>query len=172
MTRIMVVGVGSPHGDDRAGWDVIEQLQGLQLKDFSLRKAAVPHDLLDWIAGVDALHIIDSCTSETRPVNLQRFELQAAQADSDGGSKWIPSRQCSSGVVVSVEPNLTLRSAGSHRIDVMTVLDLAHCLNQLPRSVILWAIPGQRFRPGESISESCKQSIQGCVEEITKELTT
>lgn len=169
MTKTLIVGIGSPHGDDRAGWIAIEQLQTLRFNFASLQKASVPHDVLDWLDGVDSLQIIDSYRSEQTDLNLQRFELQPTMASGDAQHRWILSGDDRPSTVLTMERPARFRSAGSHQIDVLTVLQLAACLKQLPRNVILWGIPGQRFKPGDSISSNCETAIQECVTEIMKE---
>ena len=55
----VVVGIGSPHGQDVAGWEVIDALErwlrsaggGQSLARVSIQKAVVPHDVLDWLVG-------------------------------------------------------------------------------------------------------------------------
>ena len=57
----LVVAIGSPHGDDRAGWTAIELLQSRNLDNVELRQAKVPHDLVNWI---------DACNYLVKPISL------------------------------------------------------------------------------------------------------
>lgn len=80
-TETLFVGVGSPHGDDRAGWLVADALSDLFGTDVStqasgtlnagglpsrkypslaIRKTCIPADLLDWLDGAAKLIICDA----------------------------------------------------------------------------------------------------------------
>ena len=166
----LIVGIGSPHGDDQAGWQAIEQLQAQRWTKSNLRKAAVPHDLLDWLDGISELHIIDSCFGEPDSLGPQRFELQKGPSSNVSQWRWIPLQKNVTGNVTTLERPLKLRSAGSHQIDVQTVLELAACLDRLPEQVVLWAIPGRRYSANDTMSEDCQTAIQECVTSIRGEL--
>ena len=173
--RTLVVGIGSSHGDDQAGWKVIEQLERLQLPGIELRQATVPHDIVDWLGGNIALHIIDGCLSNdglnpSDDLPHQRFEMLADAKGQASRLRFMDSRQQLSATAIDQRPN-SLRSAGSHQIDVFTVLELAACLKRLPKHVLLWVIPGQHFGPGNSITVGCENAIASCVEHLSRELS-
>lgn len=172
--RTLVVGIGSSHGDDQAGWKVIEQLERLQLPGIELRQATVPHDIVDWLGGKLALHIIDGCLNNdcvnpSNDLTHQRFEMVEDAKDKMSRLQFMDSRQRPSAIAIDQRP-IPLRSAGSHQIDVFTVLELATCLKRLPRHVVLWAIPGQHFGPGNAITVGCENAIASCVEHLSREL--
>lgn len=172
--RTLVVGVGSPHGDDQAGWKVIEQLERLQLPGIELRQASVPHDIVDWLDEQHALHIIDGWLSnvsvgDSDDLIHQRFEMVEDANDLESSLQFIDSRQRQSATAIHQRP-IELRSAGSHQIDVFTVLELAACLKRLPKQVVIWAIPGQRFGPRDAITAGCQNAITSCVEQLSQEL--
>jgi|GEM_PF-5334548 len=60
-SRILLAGLGSPHGDDQAGWLMVEQLaEAFSGEDcVECRKVSNPIDLFDWIEPFDAVHIVD-----------------------------------------------------------------------------------------------------------------
>lgn len=144
----LIVGIGSPHGDDRAGWTAIEQLRARGIPDDELRQAKVPHDLVDWLDDCTDLHIIDGCTKEFGDSVVRRLE-------------WLDD---------SIRTGVNLRSAGSHQIDIICVLELVACLNRLPARVVLWAIPGSRFGPTEAMTFACTAAVEDCVDRMMKEL--
>ena len=79
--KILVAGLGSPHGDDQAGWLVAERV-GEQFRshpDVVVRRAIIPLDLLDWLEDVDVLHICDACETTQRHEKLQRFAWNGGQ---------------------------------------------------------------------------------------------
>ncbi len=172
--KTLVVGIGSSHGDDQAGWKVIEQLELLGLPDVELRQATVPHDLIDWIGEHVALHIIDGCVysdpasqgRDPSPVRLTMVKdakdcLKSSEVKSDGQE---------SSFSTNLEPPIKLRSLGTHHIDVFAVLELAACLNRLPKKVIVWAVPGKEFHPCTRLTAHCGQAIDSCVQRLSEEL--
>ena len=145
--KTLVVGIGSPHGDDQAGWLLIERLSSYQLRDVSLRKAAVPHNLFDWTDDCTALHVVDACPIED---DLHRIEVRD---------------QLSMARVNKLSPDKS-----SHDLGVATVIDLGRSLGVLPHKIIVWAIPGTEFEPGQPVTTLCQQQIDQCVVRIAGEL--
>ena len=145
-TRHLVVGIGSAHGDDRAGWQLIDALiSRKQHSSVELRKASVPHDMIDWMDTCHWLHIVDACESESV---VQRLDCSQGQ--------------------VAIE-NMT-RSGGSHQIGVGNILELAESLGRLPQHVTLWAIPATQFQANKEISKSCSSEVERCANLIQGEL--
>jgi len=160
--KILVAGLGSAHGDDQAGWLVAENvaLQCRGHRDITVRKAAIPLDVLDWLEGVDVLHVCDACEATPRHGNLHRFKLIGEQlVDS----------------INSLRPELytTLRSLpsrGSHDFGLPDVLRLATEIQQLPKQVIVWAIAGTNFQAGAEMTAEATSAASQAVVEILKEL--
>jgi len=92
----MIVGVGSPRGDDQAGWMVIDLLRRTdqaalcnpyspRQRPVSLHHVAVPHDLLDFITQSSTLHIIDAAkyvgvsAEAGDSLGLQRYRVRFAE---------------------------------------------------------------------------------------------
>jgi hydrogenase maturation protease len=139
----LVVGIGSAHGDDQAGWQVIDLLARRPLASVQLRKASVPHDMLDWIEHAAALHIVDACDSVAQ---LQQLDVSTAQAT----------------------PVMRTRSASSHQLGIDGVLALARSLGILPPRVVLWAIPGREFPPGGNLRQECAAQVEHCVDQLQR----
>ncbi len=131
----LVIGIGSPHGDDRAGWEVVERLSALDLScsPHRLRKAAVPHDALDWFDPQTPTHVVDAIASQSD--RLLRFELAR---DSQGDLQTLLTDQDEGPRSVAFP---ALRSHSTHQFDLRSVLELAAALNTLPQCIVLWAIP-------------------------------
>ena len=162
----LVVGIGSPHGDDTAGWNVVDQLGQCIESPVNLRKAASPHDLLDWLAEVEYLHVVDACQAV---VGVQSVDLSA---DHDGVA-------CPMLVRQHIDLTTTRESAGmlpetrclyTHQLDLLQVLDLAKALDRLPSHVTLWAIAGKNFSPGSDLSATSKAAIEFGTRLIQREL--
>lgn len=113
--RWLIVGIGSPTGNDRLGWDVSQFLAGQLPSPWTIRQARVPTDLLDWLEGCERLHLVDACPVVQEVGRVHRLE-------------WPDPRILQS------------RTATSHDYDVPQVLRLAERLGQLPEQVVVWAI--------------------------------
>jgi hydrogenase maturation protease len=73
MTPVRIIGVGSPHGADAAGWRAIEALQqgGLAARfppgTVSLENCAAPVQLYQLVDGCRLAVLIDAVASEAQP---------------------------------------------------------------------------------------------------------
>ena len=157
----LVVGLGSNHGDDQAGWLVTEMLKELRSDSdsFISRRGRVPLDLLDWLDGVEILHICDAC--------------EISQVDKPSGSTRMLEylRGQNGRLADSTAPENTvtaarIRTRGSHDFELPAVLQLAEQLGKLPDHVFLWAIPGSRFRPGDEISSETRLAVRIAAEQL------
>jgi hydrogenase maturation protease len=158
MARTLIVGLGSPHGDDQVGWRVAEALRPhvAHLSGVAVRTAAVPLDLLDWLEGVDSLHICDACCSAQPPGTLHRLTLRGPGGDNEP-----------SGGAIELA---TLRCGGSHDFGLPAVLELAERLDCLPERVVVHAVSGCRFDPGDDMIEEVARAVPGLVNSILEEL--
>ena len=159
--KILIVGVGSAHGDDQAGWLVADEL-ARQIPDgsfVSVRKASVPLDLLDWLGNIKVLHLIDAIQDSGCGENVRRF-------------RWLNGQMiCHSS---KARENSMLNSpAGrsSHGFSVPDVLRLAEQTGMLPEMAVVWAIPGSNFQPGGRMSEPSQNNISRTATLIMAELS-
>ena len=158
---ILIVGIGSAHGDDQAGWLVADKLERrIPNGSFiSVRKAGVPLDLLDWLENVNVLHLIDAYDVDGCLENLRRFRWLNGQMichSNNSPEDSVPNQQ-------------TARS--SHGFSVPDVLRLAEKTGLLPERIVIWAIPGSHFQPGARMSEQCLNNICKAATEIVAELS-
>ena len=164
--RCLVVGIGSPHGDDQAGWRVIDLLSGSVPEGCLLSRAKVPHELLDGLAGVELMHVIDACAAANAEDGLKRFELVADHQGSDDLA--FVSADRGGGRLAA---DHALRSGTTHHIDLISVMRLAQTLRTLPPRVVLWTIPGYRFDPASELDADCQTQVHVCAGRIRRELT-
>lgn len=143
--RILVVGIGSAHGDDQAGWRLIDTLVSRNHASAELRKASVPHDMMDWMDGCESLHVVDACDSENA---VRRLDVSSGDISSP----------------------VKTRSSNSHQIGVGGVIELAKSLGLLPKRVMLWAIPGKEFFPNGDIGGQCMEQVELCAHLIQREI--
>jgi hydrogenase maturation protease len=163
-SKVLVAGLGSAHGDDQAGWLAAEKLaaQFRDDQDVIVRKAAIPLDVLDWLEGIEILHVCDACEATHGHSKLHRFTWVAGQlvhADNSIDSDRHATLR-------------TLRSAGSHDFGLPDVLRLAAEIRQLPQQVVIWAIEGTGFQPEDTMTDETRSEVSRAVVEILKELRT
>ncbi|MBL8810115.1 MAG: hypothetical protein JNM43_08065 [Planctomycetaceae bacterium] len=164
MRRVLVVGIGSSHGDDQTGWLVIHQLKEWLSPDsnarsdrdatadvferfgqrLELRQAQAPTDLLNWIDGQEILHVVDACefpgTQEARTFEFIPETRHTSEAS------WHN----------ILETGRTL--GGTHGFDILSVLDLTVHLGTQPERVRFWLVPGTAFEPSDDPSEVARQA--------------
>jgi Ni,Fe-hydrogenase maturation factor len=161
----LVIGIGSPHGDDRAGWEVVGQLEELckEQCDASvvLRKAAVPHDILDWLNRDTPTHIIDA--SSTVDSTVRRYEVFQV------GGLCFSSTDSEDSTKINVATD-RLRSSSSHQFDLLSTLQLAAVLGNLPPRIVLWTIPIVTTEKNADLNVATIGHVADCATRISREL--
>ena len=143
----LIVGIGSAHGDDRAGWLVAEQLREYAgQNEFDLRIAKSPADLLDWLESDQQLIICDACHGPGRVGDLHRWSWPAPEI-------------------------FQVAMSGTHNLSLPTVLALSEKLDKLPEAVVIWAIHGKKHASQPTLSPEVMESIPRLVSRIMSELS-
>jgi hydrogenase maturation protease len=124
--KLLVVGLGSPHGDDRIGWLIIERLR--LRPDYRERCLALstPLDLMDHLGAVDRLVIVDALKSDQPVGTVTRRDWPE----------------------VSVEGAV---ARSSHGLGAMEALRLAESLGILPDAVMLIGVEIGSAEPGSTM---------------------
>ena len=148
--RMLLAGVGSPHGDDQAGWQLVELLQQRQVPQLELVRLAKPIDLLDHLgtsAGVAMaeLLICDTCRGAGPAGSCHRWTWPDADMP-------------------------RMRWSGSHDFPLPAVLALADRLGRLPAHVTVRAIEGHNLDAGAPMSTEVQQAIQAWAASLAAEL--
>jgi hydrogenase maturation protease len=156
----MVVGIGSPNGDDKAGWRVIDLLSPRVADVCQLRRAKVPHELIDWIDDIDVLHVVDACEADESHCRVLRYQVAADNHD-------ISLLSTQNGQIATLP---RLRSGNTHQMDFSSVVQLARQLKKLPDDVTVWTVPGREFGPGEAVHPDCEVQIRCCADMLAWEL--
>ena len=120
MTRVAIIGVGSPTGDDQAGWWVAHALQrsgppdrlACQISIVALDRPGA--GLVCYLAGVDVAVLIDAVQSGNAPGTIHRVDDLAS---------------------IRKEPLVS-----SHGLGVASALALASALDALPATLVLYGI--------------------------------
>jgi|GEM_PF-522735 len=155
-SRTLIVGIGSPHGDDQIGWRVADALRSVVSPAIDVREASTPSQLLDWLDGIDRLIVCDACQARRRV---------SIDLDGDGETlslhrwQW-PTLQVS-----------MLRSAGSHSFGLPQVLQLAERLGRLPQEVIVFGVEGRQFDAFSKLTPDIEDLISNTVQAIASEFS-
>lgn len=125
----LVIGLGSPHGDDQAGWLVIAQLLELGFPSIHLRCIQHPADLLIEAEFADRWLICDASKSDGRFGTINRFD-------------WPHDR-------LGYQ-----QSHGSHDLRLQEILKVGEAIGIMPRKIEVWTIDGADWQPCGSPSTS------------------
>lgn len=150
MIRTLVVGLGSPHGDDRGGWQVVEALrQSVAVVETNLEIITLsdPSQLWGRLEGWQRLIVIDASRAGRAPGTIVRLDCSR-----DRG-------------VLEPEPGQS-----SHGLGLRAILDLAHALGSLPAEVIVFAIEAGSCLPGEEISPAVAAALPVVRETVVREI--
>lgn len=137
--RIKIIGLGSPHGDDQAGWQVIQKLEQEELPEnvelLSLDRPGPA--LLGYLRDCDRAILIDACMAGWAAGAINRFSLQELLdcAESQGGS--------------------------SHQLGIADSLQLALITGQALPDIQLFAIQIEQSQPlqptGDAVTSACNK---------------
>jgi len=143
--RQLCAGIGSPHGDDRIGWLITDEIAQLHLSDATVCQLASAGDLLYCLENVRRLIICDACRGAGPVGSLHRWVWPL------GDESEIP-------------------RVSSHGMGVCSTLKLAETLGRLPSEVIVWGVEIQSAYPQDSLSPLVERAIPRLVAEIRSEL--
>ncbi len=145
----LVVGLGSHHGDDQAGWLVVARLRERNFPEASLACLQHPAELLDMIESGQKLVICDACSGNGDPgaihCGIWRPAILAQQrnSESEGCLRWVDDD------AVIERPR-----KGSHDLSLFDVMELGYSLNGFPDSTEIWTVEGTAWIPGTNPSAS------------------
>lgn len=132
--RVRLLGVGSPRGDDRAGWWFVEALSRDPVPGVEALAIADPIRLLDHLEGVETLIVADACRSGRVPGSIVVRDWPAEDVSRDA-------------------------SSSSHGLGVANVLALADAMGRLPPSVILIAVEAGSCGVGEDLTPDVARAL-------------
>jgi hydrogenase maturation protease len=126
----LVIGVGNPdRGDDGAGLAVARRLRAAAPPGVVVREATgEASELLDAWDGFARVIVVDAARSGSRPGTLMRFDAIAAPLPAG------------------------LARESTHGWGVAEAIELARALGRLPPSLVVYAIEGRGFEPGDALS--------------------
>lgn len=176
MSGPFVAGLGSHHGDDQAGWLVIEELRKRSFPSKQLARIFHPADLLDLVQGEESLVICDACMGHGSPGKICRMRWSRkpilmptglSMSDMDHGDNrsgnggWLDERG-------NRHRTCDVRHAGSHDLSLQSVMELGWQLNCFPVTAEIWAIEGDDWSPGGSPSDAIQTAAVRVADAIRK----
>lgn len=150
---LRVLGIGSPFGDDRLGWEVIHRLQQ-QL----LLQCYIPQHLqfincdrpgmrlIELMQGANPIILIDAVKSGAAIGTLHRFQNQEIESLNMGFS--------------------------THDIGVGEALKIGRALNALPELIIFYGIEIAEIDLQADLSTHLREAIEILVEKVQGEILT
>jgi hydrogenase maturation protease len=142
--EVVLVGIGSPHGDDQIGWYLADEFTRLR-PTFRVKRLASPIEVLDELDGVERLIVCDGCRTGSPPGRLARFHWP-------------------DGLLAS-----TLFS-GTHDLGLAAVLQLGATLGTLPDAVTVFGVEIGSARPGSQLSPEISRALPSIARSIDAEL--
>ena len=149
MSWPLVVGLGSHHGDDQAGWLAVRRLRERHFPEASLACLQHPAELLDMIETDQDLVICDACSGNRDPGTIHcgiwrpAILVQQQNTKSDG---------CRQRLVANAD--IEHPRQGSHDLSLFEVMELGYSLNGFPVSAEIWMVEGTDWVPGTNPSAS------------------
>jgi hydrogenase maturation protease len=144
--KTLIVGIGSPHGDDQSGWLVARQLaKSIGHQDVTVQIADTPARLLDWVDCDVRLFVCDACRGSGQPGSLRRWTWPDLPCLPDGGG-------------------------GTHDLGLAQTLGIADQLGKLPRQVIVWTIEMGDSDPLADVTPAVHRAVDQLVKRMLDEI--
>lgn len=161
-SRTLVIGVGSAHGDDQAGWLMANSVASFFEDDptITVRLAKSPMDILDWLEGFNRMHICDACVPMNPSHSFHQFSWNAGKLQSADQIN----------VQFEDQTGSPMRRQSSHGLGLSDVFRLAELTMKLPTHVTIWAVEGRQFSPWDSISETTRGGVSIAADAICREI--
>lgn len=145
-TRTCILGLGNDWAsDDGAGPAVVRRLQEHDLGGVTYRITPYPDPtLVDWLADVDALIVVDAVSSGAAPGTIHHLDWRPGLLEARG-----------------------IEQISAHGFGLREVLALAESLGRLPDRVTLWGVEVAATGPGPELSPP----VAAAVDELVRRLT-
>jgi hydrogenase maturation protease len=143
---VRVLGVGSPHGDDRAGWEVVARLRREAPPGVEAAVLNQPLRLLEHLDGCSCLILVDACRTGAEPGTVVRLAWPACPPGGMGAG------------------------SSTHGVGMAAALGLAEALGRLPTRVVLLGVETGRCDPGASLSPPVRAALPGLYKRVLEEV--
>jgi len=144
---IRIIGVGSPHGDDSVGWEVVRELRSKLdgQKGLELHSVEGGQRLLDLLDCRGTLFLIDALAPEGRPGSVRRFTWPDERFES-------------------------LCFPSTHHLRPVEALKLAETLGLLPAQVVIFGIEAEQMNASGGLSQVVAAAVPRLLNCIVEEL--
>ena len=142
---VVVAGFGSPHGDDQAGWQVVDLLGRRSELPARLAKITEGTQLIDELDGCRQLIVVDACRGGSQIGDITRLQWPDPRV-----------RQ--------------YHNHSTHGVGLCNALELAERLGRMPPSVEVFGVEIGSYRPLDEISAEVAQAASELGEIISAEL--
>jgi len=156
MSDVCIIGLGSPHGDDQLGWELVRLLEneGVQSSvETPLRITAcatLGGEVLECWKGADLAIIVDAVRGALPPGTVRHIILHPQHDLSEVDA---------------------VRTLTSHSIDLRALMDLAMALDEIPTRVVLIGVEVEACAPFESMSAPACAALPGLVRAVRAEIS-
>lgn len=142
---IRVIGVGSPHGDDGLGWEVVRHLRdsGQVSPEIELYEVEGGQRLLDLLDGRGSLVLVDAATAGTRPGTIQCFSWPDQRLEA-------------------------LRPGSTHDLRPAEALRLAAALEIVPSHIVVFAVEVESLDLQPGLSPAVKAAVPELVQRLVE----
>ena len=147
MSRVRILGIGSPSGDDQVGWLTVDALAACGVhadRELAIEKLDRPGANLISLLDAHWVILVDAMQSGGPPGRIQRFDQNA----------W---------------PDY-MHGLSSHGLGVVDALQLAHALVSLPPRLDLYGIEIGSANPGDELGKCVQDAARQLAQRITTEL--
>ena len=178
MTWPLIVGLGSHHGDDQAGWLVLDRLRERGYPATRLARLQHPADLLDVIDAEQCLMPTTVTPTTVVPPLRRRDFREIRSAERPGYSRALVI--CDA--CVGGDPPGTIRSfrwptdklvyqrpSGSHDLSLVDVMKIGQRLHCLPEAVQIWTVQTVSWSAGSKPSLEVQSAAARVAETIWKD---
>jgi hydrogenase maturation protease len=144
----VIIGVGSPHGNDAIGWRVVEGLQMAMDERVAIRAVMEPTQLLDHLDGCTNLWIVDACRCGQSQGEITRWAWPEDTRE------------------------IARDASSTHTMSLPAVLELAAALGKLPERIVIFAVEiGSHALVGEEMCDEVAAAAMELVERVREEVS-
>jgi hydrogenase maturation protease len=145
--RVIALCIGNPQrGDDSVGGAVARALRALLDGVEIIEEEGEATSVLARLEGADAAFIVDACVSGRAPGEIRRFDLGEGPLPQTGFG------------------------ASTHGFGLAEALELARALGALPRRCVVYAIEGENFAIGASLSPRVAAAVETVAERLCADI--
>jgi hydrogenase maturation protease len=137
----LILGLGSPHGDDQLGWVAIDRMRPRLPAGTYAHKIRGGFDLIEYLEGHDTAVVIDAASPAGRPGSIRSFT-------------W-PCPELVHCILLS-----------SHGLGLVEAIQLTEALGRLPQHLKIYTIEARDTSPGAPLDDEIARQLDVLVEYV------